>query len=69
MASAADVCVLIGKKHTLPIQEGLLAAGYPSGDIHVFSSLNDATAWLKGFMRSGDFVLYENDLPDHYSET
>ena len=69
MASAADVCVLIGKKHTLPIQEGLLTAGYPSGDIHVFSSLNDATAWLKGFMRSGDFVLYENDLPDHYSET
>lgn len=69
MASSADVCVLIGKKHTLPIQEGLLAAGYPASDIHTFASLSDATAWLKGFMKPGDFVLYENDLPDHYSET
>ena len=69
MAAAADVCVLIGKKHTLPIQEGLLEAGYPAGDMHVFSSLDEATAWLRGFMRSGDFILYENDLPDHYSES
>ena len=69
MASAADVCVLIGKKHTQPIQEGLIEAGYPPEDMHVFPSLNDATAWLKGFMRPGDFILYENDLPDHYSET
>ena len=69
MAAAADVCVLIGKKHTLPIQEGLLEAGYPAGDMHVFSSLDEATSWLRGFMRSGDFILYENDLPDHYSES
>ncbi|MBR1607722.1 MAG: UDP-N-acetylmuramoyl-tripeptide--D-alanyl-D-alanine ligase [Clostridia bacterium] len=69
MASAADVCVLIGKKHTQPIQEGLLEAGYPQADIHVFASLSEATTWLQGFMRAGDFVLYENDLPDHYSET
>lgn len=69
MASAADICVLIGKKHTQPIQEGLLNAGYPAQDIHVFPSLNDATAWLQGFMRAGDFILYENDLPDHYTET
>ena len=69
MASAADVCVLVGKKHTLPIQEGLIEAGYPAADIHSFSSLAEATAWLQGFMRTGDFVLYENDLPDHYSES
>ncbi len=69
MASAADVCVLIGKKHTLPIQKGLIDAGYPADDMHVFSTLSDATAWLNGFMRAGDFILYENDLPDHYSET
>ena len=69
MASAADVCVLIGKKHTQPIRDGLLEAGYPAEDIHAFSSLNEATAWLQGFMRAGDFILYENDLPDHYSET
>jgi len=69
IASAADICVLIGKKHTQPIQEGLLAAGYPAADIHVFSSLSEAVRWLQGVMRAGDFVLYENDLPDHYSES
>ena len=69
MADAADVCVLIGRKHVQPIQEGLLNAGYAAENIHVFPSLNDATAWLRGFMQAGDFVLYENDLPDHYSET
>ena len=69
MAASADVCVLIGKRHTQPIREGLEAAGYPAADIHVFSSLDEATAWLRGFMRAGDFVLYENDLPDHYSES
>jgi len=68
IASAADVCVLIGKKHSKPIQEGLIEAGYPQQDIHVFASLSDATAWLNGEMRSGDFILYENDLPDNYSE-
>ena len=68
MASSADVCVLIGKKHTLPIQEGLIEASYPQQDIHVFASLSDATQWLNGYMRQGDFILYENDLPDHYSE-
>lgn len=68
MASAADVCVLIGKKHSKPIQDGLIEAGYPANDIHVFASLSDATAWINGEMRPGDFILYENDLPDNYSE-
>ena len=68
MASAADICVLIGKKHSKPIQEGLLSAGYPQQNMHVFASLSDATAWLSKEMQSGDFILYENDLPDNYSE-
>lgn len=68
MASAADICVLIGKKHSKPIQDGLISAGYPQENIRVFASLSDATAWLNGVMQSGDFILYENDLPDNYSE-
>lgn len=69
MASCADECVLIGQKHTLPIQDGLKEAGFDcSAHIHVFAALSEATAWLQGFMRPGDFVLYENDLPDHYTE-
>lgn len=69
MASCADVCVLIGKKHTLPIQEGLLEKGFAAEHIHTFASLTEATAWLRPYMQAGDFILYENDLPDNYSET
>lgn len=69
MASCADICVLIGKKHTQPIRDGLLGEGFPADNIYSYSSLSDATAWLRGFMKAGDVVLYENDLPDHYSET
>ena len=65
---SADVCVLIGKKHTLPIQDGLRDAGFNMDNAHVFASLSEATTWLQGFMRPGDYVLYENDLPDHYTE-
>ena len=68
MAASADVCVLIGKKHTLPIQDGLRDAGFKADNAHVFASLSEATTWLQGFMRPGDYVLYENDLPDHYTE-
>ena len=69
MASCADICVLIGKKHTQPIRDGLLSEGFSAGNIYSYSSLSEATAWLRGFMQAGDVVLYENDLPDHYSET
>jgi len=68
IASAADICVLIGKKHSKPIQEGLIEAGFAQENMHVFASLTEATQWLNGVMRAGDFVLYENDLPDNYSE-
>jgi len=68
MASSCDVAVLIGKKHTLPIREGLGQGGFDEKNIHVFSSLNEATVWLRGEMKQGDFILYENDLPDNYTE-
>ena len=32
------------------------------------SSLDESTKVLHGMMKPGDVVLYENDLPDNYSE-
>ena len=68
MADSADVAILVGKKHTQPIVDGLLAKGFPQEKIHVVSSLNESTKVLHAMMRAGDVVLYENDLPDNYSE-
>ena len=68
MAQSVDVAILVGKKHTQPIVDGLLAKGFPQEKIHVVSSLDESTKVLHAMMRAGDVVLYENDLPDNYSE-
>ena len=68
MAGCVDVAVLVGRKHTAPIAQGLRAAGFAPENIHVVSSLDEASALNRTLLRAGDVVMYENDLPDHYSE-
>ncbi|MBE5799214.1 MAG: UDP-N-acetylmuramoyl-tripeptide--D-alanyl-D-alanine ligase [Clostridiales bacterium] len=68
MAESVDVAILVGKRHTQPIVDGLLAQGFPQEKIHVVSSLEESTKVLHAMMQAGDVVLYENDLPDNYSE-
>ena len=68
MAGAAHVAVLVGKKHTRPIQEGLIEAGMKPENIYVVSSLDEATGILSKVSLPGDVVLFENDLPDNYNE-
>ena len=68
MADCVDIAFLIGRKHTEPIREGLLSKGFDEGSIFSFNHLDDAVAALKGIAVSGDTVMYENDLPDSYSE-
>jgi len=58
----------VGKKHTLPIQKGLKEKGFPEENIHAVASLDEALAFNRENLRPGDVVMYENDLPDHYSE-
>ena len=68
MAYACDIAILIGKKHTAPIVEGLLNGGMAQEQIFVVNSLDEATVILGQIGRAGDTVLFENDLPDNYSE-
>lgn len=68
MADKTDIAILVGKKHTKPIAEGLTEAGFPAGKLYQVSSLNEATALLAKLGLPGDTVLFENDLPDNYSE-
>ena len=69
MASAVDVAVLVGKRHTEPIQKGLKEQGFPAENIHVVANLDEAIQVVNGLLHPGDVVMYENDLPDHYNET
>ena len=68
IADHVDLAVLIGESQTKPIVEGLKARQFPEEHTRVFSSFFDAQAFLQGYLKEGDVVLYENDLPDQYNE-
>jgi len=63
---ATDV-ILVGKKQAIPIEQGLLSAGFPRDRLRVVDSLAESIAWYKTNLRPGDTVLFLNDLPDTYS--
>ncbi|MBP2025892.1 UDP-N-acetylmuramoyl-tripeptide--D-alanyl-D-alanine ligase [Peptoniphilus stercorisuis] len=68
IAKVCDYVILVGKKRTEPIMKGLKDASYNIDNTFVVNSLNEATEVLGSITRSGDVVLFENDLPDTYSE-
>ena len=63
-----DRIILVGKKHSLPLQQGVAAENYPGEQLYVAADLNDARAQLARIVAEGDVVLFENDLPDNYNE-
>jgi UDP-N-acetylmuramoyl-tripeptide--D-alanyl-D-alanine ligase len=62
---ATDV-ILVGPEQTAPIAAGLQAAQFSSDHLMIVEALGDAIAWYKQNLRSGDTVLFLNDLPDTY---
>ncbi len=68
MATRVDTVLLVGAERTRPIADGLRAGGFPGDQIMVMRTLFDARAWLARNALPGDTVLYENDLPDQYTE-
>lgn len=69
MAECCDAAVLVGKKRSEAIRTGMTEAGFPEEKIMVVSSLEEAAALLGKITKTGDTVLFENDLPDNYSES
>ncbi len=68
MAGKCDEVILVGRKHTQPIVDGLRTAGVDANHIYITGSLEEATGVLGKIGRPGDVVLFENDLPDNYNE-
>lgn len=69
-AFAADCCdfiVLIGKKQTLPIKEGIESKSFPSSNLLVFEEFTEAMKTLYAMKTDKKkIILLENDLPDNY---
>jgi UDP-N-acetylmuramoyl-tripeptide--D-alanyl-D-alanine ligase len=68
-AAVCDQVILVGATRTQPIGRGLRSAGFSVEAITVVRDIAEATAVLGRLTRAGDVVLFENDLPDMYSET
>ena len=70
-AKAAAVCdyvILVGRNQTAAIRRGLDGAGFAADRAISVKNLDGGLEALKGIVRSGDVVLFENDLPDLYDE-
>lgn len=67
-AECTDIAILVGGKHTAPIAEGIRSKGYDEKNILTVRSLDEAAQWINTNGRAGDIILFENDLPDNYSE-
>jgi UDP-N-acetylmuramoyl-tripeptide--D-alanyl-D-alanine ligase len=68
MAKHVDDAILVGPARTAAISAGLREAGMPGKQIHVVSTLFEARELIRELASPGDVVLYENDLPDQYTE-
>jgi UDP-N-acetylmuramoyl-tripeptide--D-alanyl-D-alanine ligase len=60
-AVATDL-VVVGRTNRRALREG----ASPSVNELDVSTREEAVAWVRSNLSSGDAVLYENDLPDHY---
>ena len=62
---ATDI-ILIGREQTKPIFEGIQSTDFNMGKLQVIETLAEAIEWYQSNLKSGDTVLFLNDLPDTY---
>ena len=67
-ADCCDLAILVGRKRSEAIAAGLKENGFRKEKILVVNSLEETADLLKRYAKAGDTVLFENDLPDNYSE-
>ena len=69
IADVADLVILVGKKKTKPIYEGLLEKKYPEDKIIILNDVRDSYKLINSLNEKKKvYALYENDLPDTYNE-
>ena len=68
IAKVCDYVILVGKNRTEPIHRGLKDINFDENKVIVVSSLDEATIELAKINTPNSVVLFENDLPDSYSE-
>jgi UDP-N-acetylmuramoyl-tripeptide--D-alanyl-D-alanine ligase len=67
-AGVCDFVILVGSRQTEAIRRGLDRRAFPAERVVSARNLDGGLEALKGIVRPGDVVLFENDLPDLYDE-
>jgi UDP-N-acetylmuramoyl-tripeptide--D-alanyl-D-alanine ligase len=57
------VLIVVGRTNRRSLVKGARSG---EADVRVVDRREEAVAWVRENLASGDVVLYENDLPDHY---
>lgn len=70
ISEVADFCILVGKKQTQPIYDGLKEKGYKEEKIRIINDVKEAFTIAEELHKKDKdtFVLLENDLPDIFNE-
>lgn len=69
ISEVADYVILIGEKQTKPIMEGLKNKKFNKDNIYVLNDVRKAYTLLNQLKSDKDlYALFENDLPDTYTE-
>lgn len=64
-----DYAILVGPRQTEPIRKGITSVNGSTTQVEVVSTLFEANELIQQLMQQGDVILYENDLPDSYTES
>jgi UDP-N-acetylmuramoyl-tripeptide--D-alanyl-D-alanine ligase len=65
-AAKPDAVYVVNEVNRKAIVEGLQHGGYPESNVCCVASFAEAMASLQPKLKTGDVVLYENDLPDSF---
>ncbi|MFN7920570.1 MAG: UDP-N-acetylmuramoyl-tripeptide--D-alanyl-D-alanine ligase [Bryobacteraceae bacterium] len=67
-SQSCDWVILVGPEQTKPIQRGLQRGGFPEANLRIIKDLGETKDLFAKLLRPGDVILFENDLPDLYTE-
>ena len=70
ISEVADYCILVGEKRTKVIKKALLEKGFDEDNIFIINKVIDAYAIIDALKeeKKDIYALFENDLPDIYTE-
>lgn len=66
IAKNVDIAIVVGQYNRDAIVKGILSADFDEENLYIVDSFNEAQQLLAKILKSGDTVLYENDLPDTF---